>query len=116
MTHSLAQVASWLKVNTNTQLTLCDDHFNCKIMFFSLFTQVKGADESGNSIESVISRVESYLREGKLAEAADTLEEGVRGSQAEQIVIDWVKLARNRAITEQGLAFLQSYATCLSVA
>lgn len=56
------------------------------------------------------------MREGKLAEAADALEEGVRGSQAEEIVIDWVRRARNRAITEQGLTFLQSYATCLSIA
>ncbi|KAK2655903.1 hypothetical protein Ddye_008955 [Dipteronia dyeriana] len=90
LTHSLAHVASWLKV--------------------------KEADQSGDGIESVISRVESYLREGKLAEAADALEEGVRGSQAERIVIDWVRQARNRAITEQGLTFLQSYATCLSLA
>ncbi|KAK4849020.1 hypothetical protein QYF36_019894 [Acer negundo] len=90
LTHSLAHVASWLKV--------------------------KEADQYVDGIESVISRVESYLREGKLAEAADALEEGVRGSQAEQIVIDWVRRARNRAITEQGLTFLQSYATCLSLA
>lgn len=90
LTHSLAHIASWLKV--------------------------KEADQANDGIESVICRVESYLREGKLAEAADALEEGVRGSQAEEIVIDWVRRARNRAITEQGLTFLQSYATCLSIA
>ncbi|ESR41368.1 micos complex subunit mic60 [Citrus sinensis] len=90
LTHSLAHIASWLKV--------------------------KEADRANDGIESVICRVESYLREGKLAEAADALEEGVRGSQAEEIVIDWVRRARNRAITEQGLTFLQSYATCLSIA
>ncbi|KAH9669895.1 micos complex subunit mic60 [Citrus sinensis] len=93
LTHSLAHIASWLKVH-----------------------QVKEADRANDGIESVICRVESYLREGKLAEAADALEEGVRGSQAEEIVIDWVRRARNRAITEQGLTFLQSYATCLSIA
>ncbi|KAJ0041005.1 hypothetical protein Pint_26672 [Pistacia integerrima] len=90
LTHSLAHVASWLKV--------------------------KEAGNSGDGIESVISRVESYLRDGKLAEAADALEQGVRGSQAEEIVVDWVRRARNRAITEQGLIFLKSYATCLSLA
>lgn len=90
LTHSLAHIASWLKV--------------------------KEADQANYGIESVICRVESYLREGKLAEAADALEEGVRGSQAEEIVFDWVRRARNRAITEQGLTFLQSYATCLSIA
>ncbi|KAH9718506.1 micos complex subunit mic60 [Citrus sinensis] len=93
LTHSLAHIASWLKVH-----------------------QVKEADQANDGIESVICRVESYLREGKLAEAADALEEGVRGSQAEEIVFDWVRRARNRAITEQGLTFLQSYATCLSIA
>ncbi|KAL9462050.1 hypothetical protein AB3S75_000113 [Citrus x aurantiifolia] len=90
LTHSLAHIASWLKV--------------------------KEADQANDGIESVICRVESYLREGKLAEAADALEEGVRSSQAEEIVVDWVRRARNRAITEQGLTFLQSYATCLSIA
>lgn len=90
LTHSLAHIASWLKV--------------------------KEADQANDGIESVICRVESYLREGKLAEAADALEEGVRGSQAEEIVVDWVRQVRNRAITEQGLTFLQSYATCLSIA
>ncbi|KAL5753609.1 hypothetical protein ACOSP7_021829 [Xanthoceras sorbifolium] len=90
LTHSLAHIASWLKV--------------------------KEVDQSGEGIESLICRVEIYLREGKLAEAADALEKGVRGSQAEQIVVDWVRRARNRAITEQGLSFLQSYATCLSLA
>ncbi|KAL9462049.1 hypothetical protein AB3S75_000113 [Citrus x aurantiifolia] len=93
LTHSLAHIASWLKVH-----------------------QVKEADQANDGIESVICRVESYLREGKLAEAADALEEGVRSSQAEEIVVDWVRRARNRAITEQGLTFLQSYATCLSIA
>lgn len=89
LTHSLARVASWLKV--------------------------KEADQSGEGIESVICRVENHLSEGKLAEAASALEEGVKGSQAEEIVGDWVKQARNRAVTEQALLVLQSYATCISL-
>ncbi|KAK8490212.1 hypothetical protein V6N12_011361 [Hibiscus sabdariffa] len=89
LTHSLAHVASWLKV--------------------------KEVDGSGEGIESIINRVENYLAEGKLAEAAGTLEQGVKGSQAEEIISDWVKRARNRAITEQALTVLQSYATCISL-
>ncbi|XP_017637352.1 uncharacterized protein LOC108479325 isoform X4 [Gossypium arboreum] len=89
LTHSLAHIASWLKV--------------------------KEVDESSEGIESIISRVEIYLAEGKLVEAASTLEQGVKGSQAEEIIGDWVKRVRNRAITEQALTVLQSYATCISL-
>ncbi|PPR92639.1 hypothetical protein GOBAR_AA28033 [Gossypium barbadense] len=89
LTHCLAHSASWLKV--------------------------KEVDQSGEGIESLISRVDKYLAEGKLAEAATALEQGVKGSQAEEIVNDWVKQARNRAITEQALTALQSYATCISL-
>lgn len=72
-------------------------------------------NQSGDGIESVISKVESFLAEGKLAEAADALEGGVSGSQAEEIVVDWVTQARNRAIMEQALSLLQSYATSISL-
>ncbi|KAB2058083.1 hypothetical protein ES319_A11G210400v1 [Gossypium barbadense] len=89
LTHCLAHSASWLKV--------------------------KEVDQSGEGIESLIGRVDKYLAEGKLAEAATVLEQGVKGSQAEEIVNDWVKQARNRAITEQALTALQSYATCISL-
>ncbi|KAF5480801.1 hypothetical protein F2P56_001514 [Juglans regia] len=89
LAHSLAHVASLLKV--------------------------KEVDQSGDGIESVINRVENYMREGKLAEAADALEEGVRDTQAAEIVGDWVRQVRNRAITEQALTLLQSYATAISL-
>jgi hypothetical protein len=75
--------------------------------------QVKEADQSGDGIESVINKVESYLAEGKLAEAADCLEESVRDTQAAEIVAGWVKQARNRAISEQAVVFLQSYANSI---
>ncbi|KAJ4967600.1 hypothetical protein NE237_019449 [Protea cynaroides] len=88
LAHSLAHVASWLKVKE---------------------------DQSGDGIESVITRVESFLAEGKLAEAAEALEQGVRGSQAEELVGDWVRRTRDRAVTEQALSLLQSYATSLSL-
>ncbi|XP_072979966.1 MICOS complex subunit MIC60, mitochondrial [Typha angustifolia] len=71
-------------------------------------------DQSGDSIESVITRVENLLVDGKLAEAADALEGGVRGSEAEKVVVDWVRQARTRAIADQTLSLLQSYATSIT--
>ncbi|KAF9611534.1 hypothetical protein IFM89_032934 [Coptis chinensis] len=88
LAHSLAHIASLLKVKENNL--------------------------SGDGIESIISRVENFLAEGKLAEAADALEGGVNGTQAEEVISEWVNLARNRAITEQALLLLQSYATSIS--
>ncbi|KAK9075016.1 hypothetical protein SSX86_003335 [Deinandra increscens subsp. villosa] len=76
--------------------------------------KVKEAEKSGDGIESVINRVESMLADGKLLEAAEALENGVKGSEAAQVVGDWVQRARNRAITEQALTLLQSYATSFS--
>lgn len=76
---------------------------------------MKEADQSGNGIESIINRVESYLAEGNLAEAAHSLEEGVKGTKAEEVVHDWVRQARNRAITEQALTLLQLYASSISL-
>ncbi|XP_058096676.1 MICOS complex subunit MIC60, mitochondrial isoform X2 [Magnolia sinica] len=89
LTHAVAHIASSLKMSED--------------------------DQSGDGIESVISRVESFLAEGKLAEAADSLEGGVCGTRAEGIISDWVRQARNRAITEQALSLLQSYATSISL-
>jgi mitofilin len=60
-------------------------------------------------------KVECYLADGKLAEAADALEAGVRGTQAAEIVGEWLRQVRNRAITEQALTLLQSYATAISI-
>lgn len=89
LAHSLARIASLLKVSED--------------------------DQSGDGIESVINKVESYLTEGKLAEAADFLEESVRGTRAEEIVAGWARQARNRAISEQAVLLLQSYATSISL-
>ncbi|KAK9713430.1 hypothetical protein RND81_06G026500 [Saponaria officinalis] len=89
LTHSLARVASFLKV--------------------------KEADQSGDGIESVINKVESLLAAGKLAEAANVLEDGVKGSKASEVVSDWLRSVRNRAIAEQALVLLQSYATSMSL-
>ncbi|KAF5178645.1 Micos complex subunit [Thalictrum thalictroides] len=77
--------------------------------------QVKEDDVSGDGIESIINIVESFLVEGKYAEAADSLEGVVSGSEAEKFIGEWVKQARSRAITEQAITLLQSYATSTSV-
>lgn len=66
-------------------------------------------DESGDSIESLISRVEKFLGEKKYAEAVDALIEGVRGTEAEGVALEWSRLAKNRAVAEQALSLLQSY-------
>lgn len=89
LAHSLAHIASWLKF--------------------------KEVDQANGGIESVIKKVDNYLAEEKLAEAAAALEEGVKGSKAEEVVSEWVRLARNRAITEQAVTVLRSYATCASL-
>ncbi|KAF8098506.1 hypothetical protein N665_0264s0010 [Sinapis alba] len=89
LAHSLAQIASWLKF--------------------------KEVDQANGGIESVIKKVDQYLAEDKLAEAAAALEEGVKGSKAEEVISEWVRLARNRAITEQAVTILRSYATCASL-
>ncbi|KAM0936879.1 putative mitochondrial inner membrane protein Mitofilin [Dioscorea sansibarensis] len=77
--------------------------------------KMKGC-EDGDSIESLICNVEMFLLDGKLAEAADTLEVGVRGSEAEGAIVEWVRQARNRAIAEQALALLRSYASAITFA
>lgn len=77
--------------------------------------QVKEADQSGDGIESLINRVESLLAEGKLPEAADTLENGVKGTQAAEVINDWLRQVRNRAITEQALTLIRAYTTSISL-
>ncbi|XP_076883394.1 MICOS complex subunit MIC60, mitochondrial-like [Bidens hawaiensis] len=84
------------------------------LAYIASVLKVKEGDSSGDGIESVINRVEKMLADGKLLEAAETLENGLKGSQAAEVVGDWVRQARNRAITEQALTLLQSYATSVS--
>lgn len=78
-------------------------------MFLALPFQMR-EDQSGHGIESLISKVEGYLVDGQFVEAAEALEGGVRGSEAEGVIADWVRQARNRAVTEQALSLFQSYA------
>ncbi|KAK8930622.1 hypothetical protein KSP39_PZI016617 [Platanthera zijinensis] len=71
-------------------------------------------DGSGDTVESLISRIESFIAEKKYAEAADALEEGVRGTEAEAVAVEWSIQARNRAVVEQALSLLQSYALSIT--
>ncbi|XP_009401080.2 MICOS complex subunit MIC60, mitochondrial isoform X1 [Musa acuminata AAA Group] len=77
-------------------------------------SSIKMKEQSGDGIEPVISKVESLLVDGNFVEAADVLEGGVRGSEAEEVVIEWVRQARNRAVAEQALTLLQSYAMSIT--
>jgi MICOS complex subunit MIC60 len=49
--------------------------------------------------------------DGDLITAADALEQGLHGTEAEEIATEWVKQARKRAIAEQTLALLQACAS-----
>ncbi|CAH9139384.1 unnamed protein product [Cuscuta epithymum] len=89
LTHSLAQITSWLKVREENR--------------------------SGDGIESLINRVQTLLAEEKLIEAADELEKGVRGTCAAEVVDEWIRRTRNRAITDQALTLLQAYASTISL-
>ena len=86
------------------------------MFFFKILKfQVKETDQSGDGIESVLNKVESLITQGNLREAADVLENGVKGSKATELVNDWVKRARNRAIAEQALVLVQCYAASISL-
>ncbi|KAG5241759.1 MICOS complex [Salix suchowensis] len=87
----------------------CDDILAHALVHF------KEVDPCDDDIESIISRVEGFLAEGELAKSVDALQEGVQGNQTEEITGDWVRRARNMAITEQALTVLQPYATCIGL-
>ncbi|TVU16269.1 hypothetical protein EJB05_39822 [Eragrostis curvula] len=89
LTHAVARVASSLKIKEDT---------------------------SGDGIESVINRVESLIVDGDLSTAADTLEGGLHGSEAEEIATEWVKQARKRAVAEQTLRLLHACASSITSA
>ncbi|KAJ1273017.1 hypothetical protein BS78_06G247900 [Paspalum vaginatum] len=84
LTHAVARVASSIKIKE---------------------------DNSGDGIEALINRVESMIVDGDLSTAADALERGLHGSEAEEIATEWVKQARKRALAEQTLALLHACAS-----
>ncbi|KAL2649969.1 hypothetical protein R1flu_018097 [Riccia fluitans] len=75
----------------------------------------QGSDNvSGEGFEVVIGKVERYLTEGKLIEAATILEGAAVGTAAEHVATEWARQARNRAIIEQGLQVLQAHVTAIA--
>ncbi|KAM0836093.1 hypothetical protein ACQ4PT_062550 [Festuca glaucescens] len=87
LTHAVAHVASTIKIKE---------------------------DQSGDSVESLISRVEDLIVAGDLSAAADALTGGLHGTEAEEIASEWVNQAKKRAIAEQTLALLHSYASSIT--
>ncbi|KAL5215993.1 hypothetical protein ABZP36_007394 [Zizania latifolia] len=77
------------------------------------FIKIK-EDQSGDGIESLINRVENLIVRGDLSAAAEALEGGLHGSEAAEIASEWVKQAKKRAIAEQTLALLHSYASSIT--
>ena len=71
-------------------------------------------DPSGDGLESLISRVEDLIVGGDLTAAADALTGGLQGTAAEEAAAEWVKQARKRAIAEQTLTLLHSYASSIT--
>ncbi|KAG8066412.1 hypothetical protein GUJ93_ZPchr0004g39221 [Zizania palustris] len=88
LTHAVAHVASFIKIKE---------------------------DQSGDGIESLINRVENLVVNGDLSAAAYALEGGLHGSEAAEIASEWVKQAKKRAIAEQTLTLLHSYAFSITL-
>ncbi|KAF0890843.1 hypothetical protein E2562_004321 [Oryza meyeriana var. granulata] len=87
LTHAVAHVASTIKIKE---------------------------DQSGDGIESLLNSVENLIVHGDLSAAAEALEGGLQGSEAAEIASEWVKQARKRAIAEQTLTLLHSYASSIT--
>jgi mitofilin len=58
--------------------------------------------------------VENLIVAGDLSAAADALTGGLQGTEAEEIASEWVNQAKKRAIAEQTLALLHSYASSIT--
>lgn len=77
----------------------------------SVAAAMKVQEGSGREgVESVIAAVEESLANGELSQAANILEQGVKGSRAEGFISDWARNVRCRAIAEQTLTLVQAHA------
>ena len=70
--------------------------------------------KGSRGVEAALARAELLPAEGRLSEAAQALEEGVRGTKAEGVAEVWANDARNRAVAEQALEVLQAHSTALA--
>eukprot|EP00250_Pteridium_aquilinum_P003149 c1347_g1_i1 orf=106-2289(+) len=75
--------------------------------------KVKENGQYSDGMDAVVSQVQRCLTDGKLADAAELLEKGVHGTEAEVFVADWIKCARDRAVMEQILLLVQAHATAI---
>ena len=76
--------------------------------------QIKEKGKYSDGIDSIVSQVQRCLSDGNLVDAADLIEKSVKGTEAEKLVADWVKQARERAVMEQVLLLLQAHATAVA--
>lgn len=73
-----------------------------------------GAPTPRDGISAALAAAELALINGRLAEAADTLEAAVAGTSAAGVVAQWAAQARARAAANQALRLLQAHATSLA--
>lgn len=76
--------------------------------------KVKEIGQYSDGLDAIVNQVQRFLTDGKLADAADLLEKGVHGTEAEVLAADWIKCARDRAVMEQILLLLQAHATAVA--
>lgn len=75
---------------------------------------MKEIGQYSDGLDAIVNQVQRFLTDGKLADAADLLEKGVHGTEAEVLAADWIKCARDRAVMEQILLLLQAHATAVA--
>ncbi len=75
----------------------------------------EGSEISGEGMDGALARMQGHLAAGRLAEAADALEAGARGSAAEKAASEWARDARARALADQTTELLQAHACSLAV-
>ncbi len=69
----------------------------------------------GEGVDGALARMQGHLAAGRLAEAAEALEAGTRGSAAEKAASEWARDARARALADQTTQLLQAHACSLAV-
>eukprot|EP01025_Chloroclados_australasicus_P036075 TRINITY_DN366_c1_g1_i1.p1 TRINITY_DN366_c1_g1~~TRINITY_DN366_c1_g1_i1.p1 ORF type:complete len:649 (-),score=120.34 TRINITY_DN366_c1_g1_i1:418-2364(-) len=71
-------------------------------------------DESDDSLDSNLFKVDKCLNDGDLYGAAQTLEAAVKSSVAAKLCQEWLALVRDRARIEDGIQILQTKAACMA--
>lgn len=61
----------------------------------------------GGGLDAALARAEGALRDGRLAAAADGLEQAAAGTAAAPVAREWARGARGRAAADQAAALLQ---------